>query len=298
MMQLVYDPAKHGQRMTIVCFVSGSGTNYREIVASNPDHTYLVFTNRPGCDGVNLARQNGHEVIALSHAPYLKGVTERYGAGNVPRNCPERVTYETEIYRLIQNKLGREPDLICLAGYDQWLSDWMVETYYPRILNVHPGDTTKGYDGLHWIPSARAILAGEKELKSTLFFVDKGEDSGPVLVQSAPLKIKQTIIDLEAKGEKGIVGRFDTLIEYAGSNNLMTFEQFNKRASETMFSLLELICKKLQNQLKEMGDWTIYPFAVHKFIGMGRVAVDCRDVYLDGAKLPVFGYRMPSSCEP
>jgi hypothetical protein len=65
-----------------------------------------------------------------------------------------------------------------------------------------------------------------------------------------------------------------------------------------MFSLLELICKKLQNQLKKMGDWTIYPFAVHKFIGMGRVAVDCRDVYLDGTKLPVFGYRMPSSSEP
>ena len=96
----------------------------------------------------------------------------------VPRNCFERIQYEKEAFRLIENKLGR-PDLICLAGYDQWLTDWTVGKYYPRILNVHPGDTTKGYDGLHWIPAAKAILAGDKSLRSTLFIVDKGEDTGP-----------------------------------------------------------------------------------------------------------------------
>jgi hypothetical protein len=35
MQQLIYDPAKSGKRMTIVCFISGSGTNYREIVKRN-----------------------------------------------------------------------------------------------------------------------------------------------------------------------------------------------------------------------------------------------------------------------
>jgi len=62
----------------------------------------------------------------------------------------------------------------------------MVEQYYPHILNVHPGDTTKGYDGLYWIPTAKAILAGDDSIRSTLFIVDKGEDTGPVLVQSFP----------------------------------------------------------------------------------------------------------------
>ena len=93
MKQLVYDPIKCGVRMTIVCFVSGSGTNYREIVARNANHNYIVFTNRPGCGGVAIARLNKHEVIELSHIPYLKDARKRYGPGDIPRNCPERVEY-------------------------------------------------------------------------------------------------------------------------------------------------------------------------------------------------------------
>jgi len=69
MKRLVYDPVKYGTRMAIVCFVSGSGTNYREIVAKNVNHNYVVSTNRPGCGGVAIARSNRHEVIGLSHVP-------------------------------------------------------------------------------------------------------------------------------------------------------------------------------------------------------------------------------------
>jgi hypothetical protein len=36
MQQLIYDPAKSGKRMTIVCFVSGSGTNYRRLLPEIP----------------------------------------------------------------------------------------------------------------------------------------------------------------------------------------------------------------------------------------------------------------------
>jgi hypothetical protein len=90
----------------------------------------------------------------------------RYGPRNIPRNCEERIRYEHDICRLLESSIGGEPDLVCLAGYDQWLTDWIVDKYYPKILNVHPGDTTKGYDGLYWIPSAKAILAGEEDSPS------------------------------------------------------------------------------------------------------------------------------------
>ncbi|MDD5287823.1 MAG: formyltransferase family protein, partial [Dehalococcoidales bacterium] len=203
MKRLIYDPVKHGKRMAIVCFVSGSGTNYREIIARNPAHNYLVFTNRPGCGGTIIAKENKHEVVELSHIPYLRETRKKYGAGNVPRNCPERLRYEQEVSRLIESKLGKTPDLICLAGYDQWTSDWLVDKYYPGILNVHPGDTTRGYDGLHWIPSAKAILAGDRAIRSTLFIVDKGEDTGPVLVQSKSLDIMQALTGLESNGASG-----------------------------------------------------------------------------------------------
>jgi phosphoribosylglycinamide formyltransferase 1 len=292
MMKLIYDPDKSGLTMKIVCFISGAGTNYREIVARNPSHRYLVFTNRPGCGGVSLARQNGHDVVELSHVPFLDSVARKYGAGSIPRNCLERIVYEKEIAQLIGNKLKGEPDLICLAGYDQWLSDWMVEEYYPQILNVHPGDTSKGYDGLHWIPTARAILAGDAELRSTLFFVDKGEDTGPVLVQSAALELKQAIAQLESKGEQEITGQFNTIVEFAGSHRIRTFEGFKEKSSASMVTVLEMLCKKLQDELKIAGDWKIYPFAVGELIAKGRVAINGREVYLDGSKLPPYGHRL------
>ena len=288
MRQPLFDPEKSGKRMTVVCFVSGSGTNYREIVNRDPNHEYVVFTNRPGCGGEILAREHKHPIIELSHTPYLEEAKRQYGAGNVPRNCPARVRYEQEICRLIENIIGREPDLICLAGYDQWLTDWIVDRYCPRILNVHPGDTTKGYDGLHWIPTAKAIVAGNEAIKSTLFLVDKGEDTGPVLVQSRPLSIAQVI----HQAEQGLEERFNRVTTFALKNNITTYDKFKALAGADLLAIMEHTCGILQNALKIAGDWEIFPFAVHDLIAQGRVEVDGRDVYIDGKKMPPSGYQL------
>ncbi len=289
---LVYDPSKSGQKMTIVCFISGSGTNYREIVARNPDHHYLVFTNRPGCPGTVIARQNSHDVIELSHVPYLREARKKYSPGPIPRNCPERVQYEQEVVRLIENRLTKEPDLICMAGYDQWNTDWTVEKYYPRILNVHPGDTTKDYEGLHWVPAAKAIFAGDRSLRSTLFFVDKSEDKGPVLVQSAPLDIMTTLRELESKGKTALMPAFREVVIFGAMKNIKSFDEFKQKAGKDVLNKLELVCTGLQDALKVAGDFKIYPFAVHELIAKGRVEVDDKTVYVDDKELPVYGYRL------
>jgi phosphoribosylglycinamide formyltransferase-1 len=292
MKQFVYDPIKCGVRMTIVCFVSGSGTNYREIVAKNANHDYIVFTNRPGCGGVAIGRSNKHEVVELSHIPYLKDARKRYGSGNIPRNCPERVEYEQALCALIENRIGREPDLVCLAGYDQWLSDFIVHKYYPRILNVHPGDTTKGYNGLHWVPSAKAIIAGDEVIRSSLFFVDKGEDTGPVLVQSEPVNILQTIGKLASEGREELLEGLHKITSYVTIRRIGNYEDFQQKAGQELLDMIELICKNLQEALKVAGDWKIYPFAVHDLIAQGRVQIDGSTVYIDGREMPEYGYRI------
>ncbi len=278
--------------MNIVCFVSGSGTNYREIAARDVNHRYIVFTNRPGCGGVAIARANGHEVIELSHVPYLDAARRRYGSASIPRNCPERAEYEQRLCALIESRIGGEPDLVCLAGYDQWLSDFIVDKYYPRILNVHPGDTTKGYDGLHWIPSARAILAGDDVVRSSLFFVDKGEDTGPVLVQSRPINIRQTIDRAESASGQGLSKGLREIADFARTHDIETYEDFQQKAGRELLGKMEIICRSLQEALKVSGDWEIYPFAVHDLIAGGRVQIDGRIVYVDGEEMPAHGYRI------
>lgn len=292
MRQLIYDPTKSGSRMTIVCFVSGSGTNYRQIVKRDPNHYYVVFTNRPDCGGVAIARANKHQVIELSHIPYLRDVRKKYGAGKVPRNCPERLQYEQDLSRLIEDRIGRQPDLICLAGYDQLSTDWLVDRYYPRILNVHPGDTTKGYAGLHWIPSAKAILVGDEAIRSTLFLVDKGMDTGPVLVQSRPLHIMKTLEELEAKGTEGLLEGLRRVSSFAREHAITNYEDFAQSSGKELLVIMERICASLQDALKVAGDWEIYPFAVHDLIARGRVAVDDKTVYVDGKQMPEYGYRL------
>jgi folate-dependent phosphoribosylglycinamide formyltransferase PurN len=290
--QLIYDPSRYGAKMNIVCFVSGSGTNYREIVAMGPDHNYLVFTNRPGCGAVDIARRNGHEVVELSHELYLKGTRSKYGPGNTPRNCAERIKFDQDVSHLIENKLKRKPDLICLAGYDQWITDWLVDRYYPTILNVHPGDTTKGYVGLHWTPTAKAILAGDKAIRSTLFVVDKGEDTGPVLVQSRPMGIAATLTELESKGIKGLLEGLEKITAFAGERSIKDFDEFKKSAGSELLSILERLCRDLQESLKVAGDWEIYPFAVHQLIAKGRVSIEGKQVFIDNKPFPPYGLRM------
>lgn len=292
MKQLVYDPSKYGTRMKIVCFISGSGTNYREIAARNASNDYIVFTNRPACGGVAIARANNHEVIELSHIPYLKNARKKYGPGSIPRNCLERVEYERKLCALIEDKIGRVPDLICLTGYDQWLTDFIVDRYYPRILNVHPGDTTKGYTGLHWIPAAKAILARDNVIRSSLFFVDKGEDTGPVLVQSKPLNIIQTLSGLRLESGKELSKWLNEVTSFATINSIETYADFEQKAGKELLAIMELICRNLQEKLKVAGDWKIYPFAVHDLIAQGRVQIEGRTVYIDDNELPEYGYRL------
>jgi folate-dependent phosphoribosylglycinamide formyltransferase PurN len=290
--ELLYDPHKSGKRMTIVCFVSGSGTNYREIVKRDPDHDYLVFSNRPECGALTIARQFRHEIVELSHVPFLKEARLKYGPGKVPADCPERMAYEQQAVRLIEAKLKRKPDLICLAGYDLWHTSWFIDRYYPRIINVHPGDTVKGYIGLHWLPTASAIIAGEESLRSTTFIVDHGGDTGPVLAQSAPLHIRTTLKAYETGGQESLTEKLEQIETFIKNKNISTLDEFNSAAGAEIKKYLEEVSRILQDALKEAGDWQIYPFAVHDLIARGRVATEGRQVFVDDRLLPVYGYRI------
>ena len=175
--RLVHDPSSGALRYA--CGVSGSGSNYEKIYDRNREAEHLVFSNAPQCAGVAIAQSRGVPVALLDSARYFG---EMWGLAKVPRNGVERDSYDMALMTLVEQSLAGRPDLICLAGYDLWISAWMVKRYFPRILNVHPGDPK--YPGLGWRPTAKAILAGDESVRSTVFFVDASDD-GQTYLQKA-----------------------------------------------------------------------------------------------------------------
>jgi phosphoribosylglycinamide formyltransferase 1 len=265
--------------MRYACGVSGSGTNYERIFERDPAKYHILFSNAPGCAGMAKARNHGAPVVALDSERYFR---DMWGLEKVPRYGVERNTYDMALMTLVEQVLEGRPDLICLAGYDLWIGDWMANRYYPTILNVHPGDARK-YVGLGWRPAAKAILAEEGSVKSTVFFVDASDDGGPILIQSKSLPLSRW--DDELRDIRRFVERTDA----------RTLEQFRaaaQREGSTLYKALEDVSTSIQEVLRVEGDWQIYPFAVHQLIGAGRVALDGRTVYIDGAQMPEEGWQV------
>jgi folate-dependent phosphoribosylglycinamide formyltransferase PurN len=276
--QLIFDPSSNP--MVYACGVSGSGTNYEKIYERDPGKRHIVFSNVPDCTGIDRARKNNVPVVSLDSSKYFR---EMWRIEKVPRYGIERNSYDRAMMTLVEQTLHQKADLICLAGYDLWIGDWMAERYFPRILNVHPGDA-KNYIGLGWRPSAKAILAGETSVRSTVFFVDASNDGGPVLIQSASVPLSRwdkELRDLRRFAEK------------AGATTLDKFQSATKNEGRNdLYQALEVVSNSIQGVLRDEGDWKIYPFAVHDLIGRGRVALDGRTVYIDGVQMPEEGWQV------
>ncbi|MCX8110205.1 MAG: formyltransferase family protein [Syntrophorhabdaceae bacterium] len=261
------------------CGVSGSGTNYDKIYEADPDMPHIVFSNAPDCSGVEKAKKRNIPVVTLDSRIYFK---KMWGIEKVPRYGVERNSYDMALMTLVEQGLKGEPDLICLAGYDLWIGDWMAKKYFPRILNVHPGDSKK-YVGLGWIPSAKAIIAGEKSVKSTVFFVDESDDGGPILIQSKSI--------LLSKWDEKLY-HVKKFIEKMGITSLLQFKRLSEQEGNNLYMILEDVSRQVQEELKQEGDWKIYPFAVHNLIAKGRVSLDGRKVYIDGVEMPEEGWQV------
>jgi phosphoribosylglycinamide formyltransferase-1 len=49
---------------------------------------------------------------------------------------------------------------------------------------------------------------------------------------------------------------------------------------------------KMQEKIRNEGEWRIYPFAVHQLIAKGRLGIDENDnLYIDGKRMPERGYQ-------
>jgi phosphoribosylglycinamide formyltransferase-1 len=73
-------------------------------------------------------------------------------------------------------------ELVVLAGYMQLLDPSFLRRFPNRVINVHPA-LLPAFPGLRAIE--QALDYGAKVFGVTVFFVDEGVDSGPVILQRA-----------------------------------------------------------------------------------------------------------------
>ena len=93
-------------------------------------------------------------------------------------------------------------ELILLIGYLRYFSPWFVNRYKNRIMNIHPSLLPK-YPGMDRSVHAEVLKNKEKFSGATLFFVDEGGDTGPIILQKE-VKIgrNETVDSLKEKVQK------------------------------------------------------------------------------------------------
>lgn len=159
--------------LRLLVFVSGGGTNLQAILdaidsgAVTNARVEAVISNNRNAYALERARKKGIDALCIS-----------------PRDYESRELFNQA---LVDKTKEINPDLIVLAGFLVAVPPALIDAFENRIINIHPALIPSfcgvGYYGLH---VHEAVLArGVKVTGATVHFVDKGMDTGPILLQKA-----------------------------------------------------------------------------------------------------------------
>jgi phosphoribosylglycinamide formyltransferase-1 len=151
----------------LVVLVSGTGTNLAALLEAAADPAYGATVVAVGAD------RDGIEALARAD---LAGVpTFVLRVPDFPDREAWDAAYADEVAKY-------EPDLVISAGFMKLLSSRFLDRFGGRVVNTHPA-LLPSFPGMH---GARDALAhGVKVTGCTLFVVDHGVDTGPIIAQRA-----------------------------------------------------------------------------------------------------------------
>ncbi|MCR4715954.1 MAG: phosphoribosylglycinamide formyltransferase [Lachnospiraceae bacterium] len=162
----------------IAVMVSGGGTNLQAIIDRVADNTIKDVE-------IALVVSNNEGVYALERAKdaNIKGVVVS------PKDYANRDEFNKALLKTVDDA---KVDLIVLAGFLVVIPEAMIDAYQNRIINIHPSLIPSfcgtGYYGLK--VHEAALARGVKYSGATVHFVDKGTDTGPIILQK-PVEVKE-----------------------------------------------------------------------------------------------------------
>ena len=166
----------------LVVLVSGSGTTLQALLDAAADPAYGATVVAVGADRGDiegLARADRAGVATFVH--------------RLP-DFPDRAAWDGA---LTESVAAHQPDLVVLAGFMKLVSQRFLARMDGRVVNTHPA-LSPAFPGMHG--PADALAYGVKITGATLFLVDGGVDTGPVVAQTAvPVKDDDTVESLHER---------------------------------------------------------------------------------------------------
>jgi phosphoribosylglycinamide formyltransferase-1 len=107
---------------------------------------------------------------------------ERAGVPTFVHRLKDFETREDWDTALTESCRAAEPDLVVLAGFMKLVGPRFLDEFGGRCVNTHPA-LSPAFPGMHG--PADALAHGVKVTGATLFVVDAGVDTGPIVAQTA-----------------------------------------------------------------------------------------------------------------
>jgi len=153
--------------LRVVVLVSGSGTNLQALLDATDDPAYGATVVAVGAD------RGGIEGLARAERAGVPTFWHRVADFDSRADWDARFTDDVAAY---------DPDLVVLAGFMKLFGAAYLARFGGRTLNTHPA-LSPSFPGMQG--PADALAYGVKVTGCTLFVVDAGVDTGPIVAQVA-----------------------------------------------------------------------------------------------------------------
>lgn len=166
----------------LVVLVSGSGTSLQALLDAcrrigYGAHVVAVGADRPAIEGLARAERAGVDTFVCRIEDH-----------------PTRADWDAD---LADRVAAYEPDLVVLAGFMKLTGPAVLSRFDGRVLNTHPA-LSPAFPGMH--APRDAVGHGVRISGATLFLVDAGVDTGPIVAQVAvPVHVGDTAQSLHER---------------------------------------------------------------------------------------------------
>jgi phosphoribosylglycinamide formyltransferase-1 len=180
----------------LVVLVSGAGTNLQALLDAAEDPAFGARVVAVGADR--------DDIEGLARA-------ERAGVPTFVKKVDQFTSREHWDRAMTDTVAAFEPDLVVLAGFMKLVGEEFLDRLGGRVVNTHPA-LSPSFPGMSG--PADALEYGVKVTGATLFVVDAGVDSGPIVAQTTvPVADDDTVAALH---ERIKVAERQMLVESVG----------------------------------------------------------------------------------